>query len=193
MARERKFSLEELFKETKNLLLIHGYGGFTFSLLAEKLHVSRGTIYKYYENKDELIIDYMIHDMDRFLNDIKAIEQYHTFEEQFNFLLDTILERTEINKMILIFAQIPNNTTEKVKQNQEILFQLHQEMYRYLQSLVVLGKKEKKVKAHLPESLILGFIFQSTAIPNHFQVPQEKWIQSIKEIIKDGMFEHSQD
>lgn len=191
MARERKFSLEELFKTTKELLLIHGYEGFTFSLLAEKLNVSRGAIYKYFENKDELIIDYMIHDMNHFLKDLKAIEQYHTFEEQFDFLLHTILERTEINKMILIFAQIPKNTTEKVKQNQELLFQLHQDMYRYLQSLIDLGRREKKLKPHLPDGLILGFIFQSTAIPNHFQVPQEKWIQSIKEIIKDGMFKQS--
>ena len=191
MARERKFSLEELFKATKELLLIHGYEGFTFSLLAEKLNVSRGTIYKYYENRDELIIDYMIHDMNRFLTDLKAIEQYHTFEDQFDFLLHMILERTEINKMILIFAQIPNNTTEKVKKNQEFLFQLHQDMYRYLQSLIDLGRKDKKLKPHLPDGLILGFIFQSTAIPNHFQVPRDKWVQSIIEIIKDGVFEHS--
>jgi AcrR family transcriptional regulator len=190
MPRERKFSLEELFKATKELLLIHGYEGFTFSLLAEKLHVSRGTIYKYYENKDELISDYMIDDMNHFLNDLKVIEQYHGFIEQFDFLLNTILERKEINQMILIFAQIPTNTTEKVKQNQEVLFQLHQDMYRYLQSFIELGRKEEKLKSHIPDSLILGFIFQSVAIPNHFGVPHAKWVQSIKEIIKDGMFAH---
>ena len=137
MARERKFSLDELFKATKELLLIHGYEGFTFSLLAEKLNVSRGTIYKYYENRDELIIDYMIHDMNHFLNDLKAIEQYHTLQNQFDFLLNTILERTEINKMILIFAQIPSNTTEKVKQNQELLFQLHQECTAIYKALLI--------------------------------------------------------
>jgi AcrR family transcriptional regulator len=190
MPRERKFSLEELFKATKELLLIHGYEGFTFSLLAEKLHVSRGTIYKYYENKDELISDYMIDDMNHFLNDLKVIEQYHGFIEQFDFLLNTILERKEINQMILIFAQIPTNTTEKVKQNQEVLFQLHQDMYRYLQSFIELGRKEEKLKSHIPDSLILGFIFQSVAIPNHFGVPHAKWVQSIKEIMKDGMFAH---
>lgn len=188
MPRERKFSLKELFKATKELLLIHGYEGFTFSLLAEKLNVSRGTIYKYYENKDELISDYMIDDMNHFLNDLQAIEQHQGFTEQFDFLLNTILERKEINQMILIFAQIPNNTTEKVKRNQELLFQLHQNMYRYLQSFIELGRREQKLKSHLPDGLILGFIFQSVAIPNHFGVPHANWIQSIKEIIKDGMF-----
>lgn len=190
MPRERKFSLEELFKATKDLLLIHGYEGFTFSLLAEKLHVSRGTIYKYYENKDELISDYMIDDMNHFLNDLKVIEQYHGFIEQFDFLLNTILERKAINQMILIFAQIPTNTTERAKQNQEVLFQLHQDMYRYLQSFIELGRKEEKLKSNIPDSLILGFIFQSVSIPNHFEVPHAEWAQSIKEIIKDGMLAH---
>ncbi|MBB6446991.1 AcrR family transcriptional regulator [Bacillus benzoevorans] len=190
MPRERKFSLKELFKATKELLLINGYEGFTFSLLAERLHVSRGTIYKYYENKDELISDYMINDMHLFLNDLKAIEQYREFSEQFDFLLNTILERKEINQMILIFAQIPNHTTEKAKRNQEVLFQLHQDMYRYLQSFIELGKKEEKLKSHLPDGLILGFIFQSVAIPNHFGITHAEWVQSIKEMIKDGMFNH---
>ena len=42
MARERKFSLEELFQTTKQLLLDYGYEGFTFSLLADQLEVARG-------------------------------------------------------------------------------------------------------------------------------------------------------
>lgn len=191
MPRERKFSLKELFKTTKEILLASGYEGFTFSVLAEKLNVSRGTIYKYYENKDELITDYMIDDMNHFLNDLKVIEQYPRFEEQFDFLLNTILERKNINQMILIFAQIPSNTTEKVKRNQEVLFELHQDMYNYLQSFIELGRKEKKLKSHLPDGLILSFILQSATIPNHSAVPHAKWVQSIKEILQDGMFAHS--
>ncbi len=51
MARERKFTDEELFKATKLLLIGDGYDAFTFSKLASMMEVSRGSIYKYYENR----------------------------------------------------------------------------------------------------------------------------------------------
>lgn len=57
MARERKFTRDDLYETTKYMLLENGYEGFTFSKLAEKLNVSRGAIYKYFNNKDELITD----------------------------------------------------------------------------------------------------------------------------------------
>lgn len=188
MARERKFSLEELFKTTKELLILHGYRGFTFSLLAEKLQVSRGTIYKYYKNKDELIIDYMIDDLNQFLREMKAIEQYEEFEKQFDSLLNLILERTGISEMIFVYAQVSNHASKKLKKHQETLFALHEEMYGYLHRFVELGKKEKKLKPHLPDGLIIGFILQSAAIPNRYDVPRTEWIQSMKETMKDGMY-----
>jgi hypothetical protein len=74
-----------------------------------------------------------------------------------------------------------------MKENINKLERLHLEMYSSLQNFIQLGKKEQKLKSHLPDSLLLGFIFQSVTIPNHFGVPQSEWVQSIKEIIKNGM------
>ncbi|KAA9016955.1 TetR/AcrR family transcriptional regulator [Niallia endozanthoxylica] len=187
MARERKFSKEELFHETKELLLLHGYEGFSFSVLADHLHVSRGTIYKYYDNKEELVTSLMIHEMNQFLSDLKEIEQYPGFDAQFDFLLEVILKKREIHRFIGINAQIPIGTNESVKKNKEVLDKLHLDMYGYLQNFIQLGKKESKLKPHLANGLMLGFIFQSVAIPNHFGIPHAEWIQSIKEIISHGM------
>ena len=62
-------------------------------------------------------------------------------------------------------------------------------MYRLLADVIRLGKEEKKLKEHLPDSVILGFIFQVIAIPNYFGVPKPQWVASIKEILMHGMFE----
>ena len=35
--------------------------------VAEKLDVARGTLYKYYDNKNELITDFMLHEMNLYL------------------------------------------------------------------------------------------------------------------------------
>ena len=86
--RLRKFSREELFLATKQTLLKYGYEGFTFTLLAERLKVARGTLYRYFQNKEELITTYMVTEMEDFLADLKLIKNHHGFEAQFDYLLE---------------------------------------------------------------------------------------------------------
>ncbi|WP_066070960.1 TetR/AcrR family transcriptional regulator [Neobacillus soli] len=188
MARERKFSTDELFQATKQLLLLQGYEGFTFSLLADDLNVSRGALYKYFDNKEELITDYMLYEMDRFLIELKQIESHRSFEAQFDYLLSLILSNTDIQKLINIGKQIQVGSNQKVKENKHKLEKLHIDMYHYLQNFITLGKEEQRLKSHIPDSLFLGYIFQSVAIPNHFGISPSVWVSSIKEIIRHGMF-----
>jgi TetR/AcrR family transcriptional regulator, repressor of fatR-cypB operon len=186
MARERKFSMEELYQLTKENLLQHGYDGFTFSHLADQLEVSRGTIYKYYQNKDELIMDYMIYDMNLFLIELKEIEKHTSFEGQLEFLLDLIFSHSKIYHIIEIGMRMPTNT-KKLRESKAKLDKLHLAMYENLLDFIKLGKAEKKVHSHLPDTLILGYIFQSIAIPNHFGIPHDEWVKSLKDIIRHGM------
>ncbi|SHF70696.1 TetR/AcrR family transcriptional regulator [Ornithinibacillus halophilus] len=188
MARERKFSREDLYRVSKQLLLKHGYEGFTFSLLAKDLNISRGAIYKYYENKDELLSEYMIYEMEIFLNKLDKINNYNSFNKQFDFLVDLMFQDQEMHQLRKIGFEIPHTTSETVKINSDTLSQLHLTMYKNLQSFVSQGKKEEIIKTHIPDELVLGFIFQTIDIPNHTHIPQEKWIASIKEIIRNGMF-----
>lgn len=191
MVRERKFSTEGLFKATKQSLLEHSYEGFTFAILAEKLEVSRGTLYKYYENKDELISDFMIFEMNLFLKELEKIHEREGFESQFEFLIEVIFKDDTIPKLIEMGIHIPKDNNDKVKESKQKLDSLHLKMYQHLQDFIHLGREEKILKAHLPDGLILGMIFQTINIPNHFRVPRDQWIESIKEIISSGMFKKS--
>lgn len=188
MARERKFSTEELFGAVKGLLLEMGYEGFTFSLLAERLDVSRGALYKYYENKDKLIADFMTYEMEQFILELKKIEKHESFEGKFNFIMDTIFERAEVHHLIRIAQHMMDHTDEKSRKEYDKLKRLPLEMYRQLQGFIALGKKEGNLKPHIDDSLMLGMIFQTIAIPNHFGMPRAEWIGSIKEILSHGMF-----
>lgn len=188
MAREKKFSTEELFKATKKVILEYGYDGFVFGLLAAELDVARGTLYRYYENKEELITDFMIYEMEQFLAELKKTKQYDTFEEQFDYLLDLIFTNREIHQMLGVAHQVPASMSEKIRVNKGTLDRLHTSMYQFLQDFVDAGKAQKKIKSHLPNGLILGMIFQSIAIPNHFRVSMPDWTSAIKEIFHEGMF-----
>ena len=187
MARERKFSTSELFHVTKDILLNHGYEGFTFSVVAERLDVSRGTVYKYYDNKEELITDYMVFEMNQFLADLVKIESYRDFESQFEYLLNLIFKDSSIYKIIEMVQHIPININSRVKENIEKLEKLRLDMYKDLQNFIRIGREEQKLRADIPDGLLLGYIFQSIAIPNHFGIPHSEWVHSIKEVIRHGM------
>lgn len=191
MARERKFTNEELFQATEELLLAYNYEGFQFSLLADHLHVSRGAIYKYFENKEELITEYMLFKMENFLQELKEINSIDGFQAQFDFLLNLMFKNPELHQLIEIGKRVPVHINAKVKDNQEKLDTYHLEMYHYVQGFIESGKREQLLNQNIPESLILGYIFQSIAIPNHFGIPHDVWVQSIKEMICHGIFKES--
>ncbi|MGE6613848.1 TetR/AcrR family transcriptional regulator [Peribacillus sp. NPDC076916] len=187
MAREKKFSTQEIFKETNSLLLKHGYEGFSFSLLAEALHVSRAAIYKHYMNKEELIIDYMVSEMEKILSDLQEIDSTADFPSQLDQLLTLIFAYSDIHQILGMAHQIQENSSDiSMKKNQ--LQKLHLDMYSQLQSLINLGKRENLLSEKLPNDVILGFIFQSIAIPNHRGIPQEEWLHYIKEVVGHGIY-----
>lgn len=189
LARERKFTDEELFSATKEMIIEDGYDVFTFSRLASKLNVSRGSIYKYYENKDELISEFLMYEMDRFLNEFNTLDKSLCFKEQLDNIIDFIFNHSNIHHVLDIIKQIPSNTTKRVIDNKSKLSEYHVEMYQQFQGLIDLGRKENVLKSHLSSAVMLGMIFQTIAIPNHFGIPQDEWIASIKEILFDGMFQ----
>lgn len=188
MARERKFTDDELFKATKLLLIGDGYDSFTFSKLASMMEISRGSIYKYYENKDELIYAFLVYEMNRFLNDFKELDRSGDFQTQLFQVIDFIFSHSEIHQILEIINQIPKKSTNSYLSNETRLKTYYVDMYKQFQVLIEQGKKEQVIKGHLSDAVILGMIFQTIAIPNHFGIPQDEWIASIKEILCEGMF-----
>ncbi len=191
MARERKFTTEELYQATEELLLANNYEGFQISLVADHLHVSRGAIYKYFENKEELITEYMLFKMEQHLHELKEIHSIIGFHAQFDFLLHLMFKNPELHQLIEIGKRVPVHLNTKVKENIAKLESYHLKMYQYMQGFVQAGKNENLLNTNLPEPLILGYIFQSIAIPNHFGIPHDMWVGSIKKIICHGIFKDS--
>lgn len=188
MARESKFTTEELYNLTRSLLYDFGYDGFHFGLLAEQLGVTRSALYKYYRNKDELITEFMLFEMEQFIHDLERINQFNQFEAQLDFLLHLIFKYSKIHQILLIIYRIPKSNKKKVRENIQKLDAQHHEMYAHLNQFIQLGRKEGKLKAELPDEMILGFIFQTVNIPNHSNLPQEQWRELLKEILLKGMY-----
>jgi TetR/AcrR family transcriptional regulator, repressor of fatR-cypB operon len=188
MARDSKFTKSDLYQAINELLMKHGYAGFHFGLLAERLNVTRAALYKYFDNKDELITEYMAFEMERFLQDLEKIKDEPHFEDQLNKLLGVIFKYSKIHQILSIIFQIPKSNHPKVNKTLNQLEDHHNKMYSYLNDFVELGKREKFLKSEFPNHLILGFIFQTVNIPNHSKLPEQDWRNLVMEFLCHGMF-----
>lgn len=186
MGRDRKFSTIDLFIATKKQILQVGYDGFTISHLAETLEVSRAAIYKQYVNKDQLLIDFMLYEMEKSVGDLKQVRQEGTFEQQLEDLLNRMAHFNELHQ-ILGMASLIQNVSEEVIQKKEKLSSMHKDLYEPLLRIVTNGKKEKKIDATFPDSLVLGFIFQTIDIPRQHNLSTEEQLQYIKQLILHGV------
>ena len=187
MARERKFSTTEIFRETERLLLTVGYEGYTISLLAEALNVSRAAIYKYYTNKEELVVDFMLEHMEKMIRQFVAIDSTQSFTVQLDELLDIVLESRDLHRIFSMAHVVDTKGKEEIAKKIVRLNELHKEMYTPLQALVNKGKEEGLLKESIPNALILAFIFQSIDLPNHMDIPEELFLQSIKTLVCSGI------
>jgi TetR/AcrR family transcriptional regulator, repressor of fatR-cypB operon len=188
MARERKFSEDDLFKAVERVLLTSGYDGLNFGLLAEQLHVSRGALYKYYKNKEDLVLEYMVHKMHIFFRELKEMEKHESFEHKFDYLFHIMFKHSAIVQILAMAHQNPFDKNERMIRNKDKMTEYHLNIYAQLDSFIKFGKQEGIIKDEFPNSLLLGMMFQTIVIPNHFGVPEEEWVTSIKNIIQKGMF-----
>ena len=187
LARERKFSTTEIFRETERLLLTVGYEGYTISLLAEALNVSRAAIYKYYTNKEELVVDFMLEHMEKMIRQFASIDSTQSFTVQLDEVLDIILESKDLHRIFSMAHVVDTKGKEEITKKMVRLNELHKEMYTPLQEMVNKGKEEGLLKESIPNALILAFIFQSIDLPNHMNIPEELFLQSIKTLVCSGI------
>lgn len=190
MARERKFSTTDIFNETKQLLLENGYERYNIGQLAEKLNVSRAAIYKYYTNKDELIVDFMLHEMDRMIEEFNNVDATLVFDQQLNCVLNTIFESKDLHQILAFAHLIEAKENETIANKLQKLNMLHLEMYKPLMRLIKQGKEEALIHQDLPESVMISFIFQSINIPNHMNEPKENFLNSLRKLILNGLYTH---
>lgn len=186
MGRDRKFSTIDLFIATKKQILQVGYDGFTISHLAETLEVSRAAIYKQYINKDELLIDFMLYEMEKSVGDLKQVRKEGSFEQQLEDLLNRMAHFNELHQ-ILGMVSLIQDVSEGILQKKGKLSSMHKDLYEPLLRIVTNGKREKNIDPSIPDSLVLGFIFQTIDIPKQPNLSTEAQLQYIKRLILHGV------
>ncbi|MBY0064367.1 TetR/AcrR family transcriptional regulator [Priestia aryabhattai] len=185
MARGRKFDTIDLFRSTKKLIIQTGYEGFTIGQLAKELNVTRAAIYKYYQNKDELLLDFMLDEITNTLTSFSSIPKELPFLEKLDLLLEKIFMYKDLH--LILGIGIPTKNIPLLEAKKEKLSHMHHELYKPLIHIVQQGKEEGFIDMDMPNEMLLGFIFQSISIPNHSGMDAEQVLIYTKKLILDGI------
>lgn len=187
MARQRKMNITELMEATESLLLEKGYEGFHFKALSERLDVARSTIYEYYKNKDELIVDYMNDLMDQVMRKIDRLSQQSDAFLTLKDLLYLFMEYSQVYDMIKMRPSLDKSASPEVKKQLEQLDAQSGRLFQLLMTLIEKAKNEGSIRANLPSSLIAGVFFQSVLIHNSEGIPKEEWAEMLFDMIENGI------
>ena len=110
-----------LLESALDLIKEHGFHGTPVSLVAKTAGVAAGTVYTYFQSKDELILEIYSYVKSQVLQEISSLDPVEkSFEERFLALWDNwislYLRRISFQSFLEQFASSPYNTEEVQEQ-----------------------------------------------------------------------------
>ncbi len=185
---KRKLNKEDIFAATDALLTESGYEGFHFKPLAMLLDVGRSTIYEYYPNKEELLVAYMSHIMEAFVQDQKHISPTETVFVQLEKLIYLFMKHDRILLAIDLTPHIEKKANERVKVVLKQLWTHHHQVFDYIRKLVTAGIESGEIRQDVPAHLVETLIFQSISLNKARKTEsKEAWASAISELIVKGI------
>ena len=174
-----------IFESTLALIKDHGFHGAPMSLVAKNAGVAAGTIYHYFESKEQLICALYDHNRDRVTAVIaRALEAEGSYREKF-FRVWSSLYHFYIQEpnVLIFFEQFVNSPFNSDKYPNHLRGQL----YNFLSE----GIKAKVIGAVKPEVLLvllMGSINSTAKLHLFGKVPLSKSdLNRITEILWDGI------
>ena len=186
MGRDKKFSEQDLWQHTHQLLLSAGYQGFKIGLLAQSIGVSRAAIYKQYPNKEELIMAFMVAEMKNSIEHLGNVDFTQCFERQLDDLLIRMFDLRDLHQILGLATKI-EDVSPVVTEQKQLLNGMHGGLYVPLQQVIQKGKEEGIIAKERNDFLLLGFIFQLIDMPNHLNLPINEFLKEIKMLILHGI------
>lgn len=174
-----------IFESTLELIKEHGFHGAPMSLVAKNAGVAAGTIYHYFESKEQLICELYTYNRSRVVEIVNmAMKEGSSYKENFFKIWSNLYEfYVQKPNVFIFFEQFVNSPYNADKYPNHFRGQLY--------NFFVEGIKNGQIKAVKPEILLaltLGSI-NSTAKLNLFgNIPLDKTdLQQIVEILWHGI------
>ena len=145
----KQFREETLTDAARKIMNEEGFAGLTIERVAELAGVSKGTIYLYFKNKEDLLHATVASTFAALLHEVRReTENAAGFESKLSALVETQLRVFAANLTFLRSLIAPNRFRPNPKchpVNDEVIA-LHREFVRYVASILELGRGEGRVR-----------------------------------------------
>lgn len=187
MARKKTFTQEELYQATHDLMLEVGYDTFSFQLLANKLDISRTALYKYYSNKNDLLQDYLNHQLEKVVERLDATEWPSEYPEKLSTLMDLVFDYADTHA---ISAMVPAQRWTKENSNDPDIQrskELHTRFFGFIQVMIEEGQRDGFLNQEIPLLVMIETIFHSINLPNRAGLSTEQRAYFVKKMLFEGI------
>ncbi|AQS53316.1 putative HTH-type transcriptional regulator [Jeotgalibaca dankookensis] len=189
MARERKFTQEELFLATHKLMLILGYEQFSFLKLSQELQVSRSALYKYYKNKDELLRDYLNEKLEEMVIKMSSAKWPTDYSEKLSQLIHLIFEYADTHLISDMVSTVKWTEINRNDPGVKRAITLHQQFFSFIESVIEEGKDKGVLNKEIPSSIIIEMLFHSILLPNRAGLTELQRAEHITNIVLYGILD----
>ncbi|HCN59263.1 MAG TPA: TetR/AcrR family transcriptional regulator [Exiguobacterium sp.] len=173
MGRKHSFTETELFTLTKELVLQHGYDGFTLKLLSSHLPGARSTIYQYFPNKEELVSACMARVISDVLTKTREIDETVP-ETAIKELLNVYLDESHLHQLIGDASKILVKS-ETVAAHLKFIDEAHLLLKDQLTRIFEQAQEEGVLRRDIPLPVLAGTFFNLINTPNMLHYPAEQW------------------
>jgi AcrR family transcriptional regulator len=183
MSRKKTIDQAQLFHETEQLILESGYAGFHFKALSEKMGVARSTIYNYYTKKEELITAYMVHLLEKV---VENMGQAELEEQPVKYLIHLWSRYAHMHQMLQIMPYIDQHATPQVQENIKKMFAMFTEMKLKIERTLVKGQERGELRTDIQMKTMVGLVMATIQVPiNH--TSQSQWVEEVYQLLMTGL------
>jgi len=187
MARKKTFTQEELYQATHDLMLEVGYDIFSFQMLSNKLDISRTALYKYYSNKNDLLQDYLNHQLEKVVERLDATEWPSEYPEKLSELMNLVFDYADTHA---ISAMVPDQLWTKENANDPDIQrskELHARFFGFIQVMIEEGQRDGFLNQEIPLLVMIETIFHSINLPNRAGLSTEQRAYFVKKMLFEGI------
>lgn len=185
-----------IFETTLDLVREHGIHGFPMSEVAKKGKIAVGTIYHYFEGKDQLIRELYLYVVDLILQvALKEDDDNKSFKERYFIFWNNMVHLYHMKPSILSFFEFYRNSSYYVEEKSVMKGEFYTWLFSFFEQGLASGEI-RRIDKRVLAVLVLSSMHTSASVKiHHFFEPDDSQTDfgEIAEIIWEGIRSNKSD
>lgn len=158
---------DKILKEGRSLLQLHGYNGFSFQDIADKIDIKKPSLYDHYSSKEELMLAIIKRYQDAFVAWDASINQNSTLEK-IRKVFDIYHAFTSDKQKVCPILALIVDMRDLPKSVQKEMRTFIDNWIQWLSDRISEGQKEGSVRTDMSPAMLAHFIY-SQGMGSQFQ------------------------